>query len=600
MSSIYNTSRTIKGKNRAPVRRAGVPLNQQQQHMMPPPTEEPLKYQEFNLVSSVKRDMHHLMDFKSNKTVEPSKFARPVKLHRKESHFTPYRQYIQNLHNQRLKNQATNGASSSGTTPSESSSKGGNIEELSVSESGVPQPQQHGPKTGADTSLIAPMGGATRNKQMLFKKRTKQIYLAKEDTRELKEQEHRPWILEDYDGQNSFTGTLEGGQRSDYMFFVLSGDRFKVMPVDRWYKFQSKRNFKTLSLEEAEEQIKKQQKRENGRWMMLKREKDQADPAVEPSPKSKFKLVDNDERTKIDPDEADRHDSDIDDLDFDDVFQDDEEGAGEHEAEDEEVRDSKERVKKEIKEFSTGNQEGDEDELMEDSNRLTSEGKQMRKLVRELEKNRAYESDEEENPYASSDEEMDSEEEEEEGSEGENKDKKQAALKKKAVSNPIKPMMPKKAHTAKLKKEGLSRPIGRPGSPSLYMKKEGMSNKGAMNKSTSPIPRTSSPNSPSSKDLLKKRKIEDISSPSDGRVPDMKLKKVNAINDEDLITEEEVIEVLRGQRMTTKEFLMHFRKRIKKNYKNREIITGLLKKVARHNTSEDPRTRLLELKPELQ
>jgi hypothetical protein len=29
------------------------------------------------------------------------------------------------------------------------------------------------------------------------------------------------------------------------------------MPVDRWYKFQPKRNFKTLSLEEAEEQVTK-------------------------------------------------------------------------------------------------------------------------------------------------------------------------------------------------------------------------------------------------------------------------------------------------------------------------------------------------------
>jgi transcription initiation factor TFIIF subunit alpha len=57
---------------------------------------------------------------------------------------------------------------------------------------------------------------------MLFKKRTKQIYLAKEDTRELKEQEQRPWILEDIEGQNNFTGTLEGGQRSDYVFFVLT------------------------------------------------------------------------------------------------------------------------------------------------------------------------------------------------------------------------------------------------------------------------------------------------------------------------------------------------------------------------------------------
>lgn len=70
------------------------------------------------------------------------------------------------------------------------------------------------------------------------------------------------------------------------------------MPVDRWYKFQPKRNFKTLSLEEAEEQVtkyktdslivtkcslcqlKKQQKRENGRWMMLKRDSEQPEADV--------------------------------------------------------------------------------------------------------------------------------------------------------------------------------------------------------------------------------------------------------------------------------------------------------------------------------
>ena len=140
------------------------------------------------------------MDFKTTKKVDFNNFARPVKLQRKDGNQLFNRSFLNNN-----KESPSNGSLS--PTPEAGNSQ---------------QHQQHGPKTGADTSLIAPMGGATRNKQMLFKKRTKQIYLAKEDTRQLKEEEHKPWILEDYDQQNCFTGTYEGGQRSDYVFFVVS------------------------------------------------------------------------------------------------------------------------------------------------------------------------------------------------------------------------------------------------------------------------------------------------------------------------------------------------------------------------------------------
>lgn len=248
MSSIYNTSRTDKGKARAVPRRGGGPgggpmrsglskqqLQQQFDARQQQQTQEDITFKEFQLMSSSKRGQNHLMHFRSNKRVEPNTFSRPVKLHRKESNFVPYRQYIQNLNAQNAANAAATAAAAAkaaaimaGTPiPEDPPTKksGSNVEELGGPSPDGPQvtPQpQHGPKTGADTSLIAPLGGATRNKQMLFKKRTKQIYLAKEDTRELKEQEHRPWILEDYDSQNSFTGTLEGGQRSDYVFFVLT------------------------------------------------------------------------------------------------------------------------------------------------------------------------------------------------------------------------------------------------------------------------------------------------------------------------------------------------------------------------------------------
>lgn len=194
------------------------------------------------------------------------------------------------------------------------------------------------------------------------------------------------------------------------------------------------------------------------------------------------------------------------------------------------------------------------------------------------------------------------------------KEKKTPIPPKKKASAASKPMMPKKAHTAKIKKESLSKPIGRPGSPSLYMKKKEKEREGASPKPSSPLnngrssplasARPSSPQqypavapaSPSSssfKEPSKKRKSDEPGQ------ADVKHRKMTS-SDEDLITEREVIDTLRGKTMTTKEFLMSFRKRIKKNHRNRDIITALLKKVAKSNRSADPNTRTLELKPELQ
>ncbi|KAI8144060.1 hypothetical protein BJV82DRAFT_490411, partial [Fennellomyces sp. T-0311] len=557
--------RGIPSRN-SPMQRPRQPLRRPMQSQSEVPHNIP--YNDFQLMSSKRKGKNHVMDFKTAKKVDFSNFTRPVKLQRKDGNQTFTRSFLN-------KGSPSNGNASPNTTP-----------EAGNSQQQQQQQQQHGPKTGADTSLIAPMGGATRNKQMLFKKRTKQIYLAKEDTRQLKEEEHKPWILEDYDQQNCFTGTYEGGQRSDYVFFVVSGNEFKVVPVDRWYRFQPKRNFKTFTLEEAEEQLKNLQKRDQSRWMMLKRNKALAEDDEEAKTAAKMKKPASD-----DEDESrrkSRQDSDIDDLDFDDVFQDDEEGGAEHELEDEDMKDSKERLRRETKGYTLGGENDDDDqEDDEDFNKLTSEGKQMKKLVRTLEKNRAYDSDEEGDPYASSaDSEGDKEESKSEAENSQQQKKSSIPIKKKGPV-PGKPM-PKKNLAAKVKKEGLSRPIGRPGSPSLVKKEH-----------SPPPTREASPVAVTSK----KRKMEDGASSPDAkhrhRTVSSPAPAAGGASD-DLITEKEVVDLLRGKRMTTKEFLMHFRKRIKKNASNRDIITSLLKKVARHNTTDDPNTRVLELRPELQ
>ncbi|KAI9312230.1 hypothetical protein BX666DRAFT_1989862 [Dichotomocladium elegans] len=646
MSSIYNTSHSPnKGRGRAiPGRPMNTPYGgtaprpllqqqQQQQHRRTPLPRKPqppapiphnIPFNDFQLMSCKKRGKSHVMDFKTNRKVDFKTFARPVKLQRKDNN-TGY-----NRMHQRTGAGAGAGASSHNGmshAASGSNTKSSNtVEEIQPGQSQQQQQQQqqqHGPKTGADTSLIAPMGGATRNKQMLFKKRTKQIFLAKEDTRELKEQEHKPWILEDYDGQNSYTGTYEGSQKSDYVFFVVSGNDFKVVPVDRWYRFQQKRNFATFTLEEAEEQLKNHQKREQNRWMMLKRNRELAESQAmhDTEIKPKFKKTDHGEDLNRDSDDEGaplkRHDSDIDDIDFDDVFQDDEEGGVEHEVEDEDAREGKERIRKETKGYIPG-RHGDSDSMdFEENQKLTSEGKQLKKLVRTLDEDLVDDSDEDGDPYASSEDEVESDADKDETkSETEGTQKKAAAPPKKKGPVPTpKPPVPKKGQTAKIKKEGLSRPIGRPGSPSLH-------NNISRKESISPPP-MSRPHSPTSPGVPRHR---DVSPPSAS--PQRKRKAEDALGDqhappeghkrtpiasssasspatevrheEPLITEADVIAALRGKRMSTKEFLMLFKRRIKKNPKNREIVATLLKRVARHISTDDPKTRVLELRPDLQ
>ncbi|KAI8384985.1 uncharacterized protein BYT42DRAFT_564292 [Radiomyces spectabilis] len=540
------------------------PMQQGVLPQRPPPARPPMPstqptaipFTDFQLKSSADHGRHHVMDFRTSKKIDLKTFSRPVRLQRKDANYVPLR-------------------------------------ERGTETDTVESPSEvRGPKTSADTSLIAPMGGATRNKNMLFKKRTRQIFLAKDDVRELKEQEQKPWILEDYDGQNCFMGTLEGAQRSDYVLFVLTDNDFKVVPVDRWYKFQQKRNFKTLTLEEAEKQLNTHQKRVGQRWMMLKREKEAEDEKEEKNTGKKstrFKIVDDDEKFETDEDDTShrrrsQHDSDLDDLDYDDDFQDDEEGGAEHEIEDEEIKDSKARIKRETKDYMSDEQEDDDVQLrVTGGSKLSSEGKQMRRLVRDLEKNRAYESDEEEgDPYASSAEDI--------GTDFDDEDQEQQDIDKLAES-PTKrktPTTPPKSNViARMRKEAKSKPIGRPGSPSLQLKRE-----------SSP-PHSRSNLRAETGLLTKERRSDEPSSPEKRNRPASSPGSPES-GEQDPITEAEVINALRGRSMTTKEFLIGFKRRIKRNDRNREIIMKILKKVARHNASHDPKTRTLELKSEYQ
>lgn len=102
---------------------------------------------------------------------------------------------------------------------------------------------------------IAPFGlSSSKMKSKSFKKKTQVVQLEEEEDIRLRDEESVPWVIED-DEQRAFVGKLEGGQQSNYVFFVNQGNEFRVIPASKWYRFVPKIQYHTLSLEEAESKV---------------------------------------------------------------------------------------------------------------------------------------------------------------------------------------------------------------------------------------------------------------------------------------------------------------------------------------------------------
>ncbi|PVU92075.1 hypothetical protein BB559_003855 [Furculomyces boomerangus] len=372
--------------------------------------EDNRQFTDYRLVSSERESTHNVMRFLTSQNIDPKTFIQPIKLRRREKQNSHY------YNSTTDKNGFENDTSGSGNTNQDESGKSDvKFEEVLNPERASNQNSSSNQSltpsetiSRIDSTIVAPFGGGARNKQLMFKKRTKQVFFADEQQRKLNIEESRPWILEDFDGKQNWTGTLEGGQKSNYVLFVLMEDGFKVVPVNRWYKFAPKVKYDTLTLDEAELELKKSQKNDGqDRWIMKKRsvqqetdtqkatgtkktqfgnieaiiEKKEANAGE--STKNFKKYVDyNDNTTLEDDDESGARkkkgnaNGDIDEIDFEEVFEDDEEMAEDL--------------------FENIEEDTEKDKLKSKGNAL-----EMKQLMRKLEKNKAYDSDKEENPYDS-------------------------------------------------------------------------------------------------------------------------------------------------------------------------------------------------------
>ncbi|KAF8935542.1 hypothetical protein BGZ58_004944 [Dissophora ornata] len=591
----------------------------------PVPQPAPGTYDDYKLVSTSHDVLHHVMRFHGNKEVNPTNFAAPVKLHRKRNENNHYHGRF-NYYNNKYSNQNNNNNAKDAAAGGGGDKKDGTSGSASGGANGAVAPA---PATGADTSLIAPYGGGVRNKQMLFKKRTRQIYIANEEERKKKEIEAAPWVVEDYDSQNNWTGQLEGGQHANYVLFLFSDDGFKVVPADKWYKFTPKIQYTTLTAEEAEEQFQKSQKQNNSsiRWLMRSKNKakteDGEENAEEDIEADHLMAVDHEDDVGYDEDEAKERKKkrgkhgDVDEMDFDEVWQDDEEMPSEMPGFEDDAKDDPRR-----RQGPAMDSDEDEDEE-DDKGRLTDNGKAVKKALLKLEKNKVYASDDEKDPYASDkdssdsdldeiDKEKDAKKEDESVSLSQETSKSKAKGKANAKSAPLiakkpgatKTAAPSKPVSAKALKTKIPLPAPRNASAGVQggaksaassSTKVGSSN--IAGKASSPLAAVAGQASSAGAALDKKRKKtadaaeagDEGSSKKHARTSEaassssssMQAESSSAGDDSQLITEAEVIALLRSRpKVTTRDLIVELKRKLRKEPKNKNILATIVKKVA--------------------
>lgn len=270
-----------------------------------------------------------------------------------------------------------------------------------------------------DLSQVAPEGGARNFRRNMFKRKTRQINLMADEKRKLRYEEYYPWVMEDYDGKNVYVGNYEAGaSEATHVLLVTDGTGFKMLPAEKVYRFNPRNKYATLTLEEAEAKMEK--KSAVPRWLMKhmsenEPEKDYRFRNATPGSRE----INTPNRTNVKRERLrtvsgassfNERDSDHDDIDFEEEFADDEE-APIMDGDEEENKLSEMKIKKEMLKaahFDGGSDADGDDDLddlfeTEKSRKIDKEGKKLRKVLNKTEGG-VYDSDDDDeqlNPYLS-------------------------------------------------------------------------------------------------------------------------------------------------------------------------------------------------------
>ncbi|KUI68400.1 Transcription initiation factor IIF subunit alpha [Cytospora mali] len=322
-----------------------------------------------------------------------------------------------------------------------------------------------------DQAQIAPVTKDAVTKKPVQKpeKASTQTFYAKRSEAHKKEatiryEESLPWVLEDADGKNTYVGAYTAALSESMAALQYEGDKWRLIPLEKYYKFTHKPPFKTYTIEEAEKLMNK--KVVQGRWAMrederVKDKEEMAATRLTLHGRAKVKTESDTFRSAA-RSEKQEHD----DIDFSgDEFQDDDENPTFEPDNDEDVKESRERVRREqlgARAFEAIDEAKLEEELkreeVEEAARKQGFGKKIAKNLVKLEKDAKYKEDRENSDdLLSESDESDAEKDEVKQEEGEKATQDQDPAKTEgSTSGKPKTLSDKKGKSLK-----------RPGSPNL-------------------------------------------------------------------------------------------------------------------------------------
>lgn len=332
----------------------------------------------------------HVMRFAKTRTggkvdvMDDTDFARPVTLHRKDA---------RSLNNAQV---AKEGSPSPALVDPVEAERIANIK------------AEKEAQRATDQAQIAPVTKDAVTKKPIQKpeKASTQTFYAKRSEAHKKEatiryEESLPWVLEDADGKNTYVGAYTAALSESMAALQYEGDKWRLIPLEKFYKFTHKPPFKTYTIEEAERLMNK--KVVQGRWAMREGEKDKVKEEMAATRQTLHGRAKVKTESETFRSAARSEKQEHDDIDFSgDEFQDDDENPTFEPDNDEEVKESRERVRREqlgARAFETIDEAKLEEELkreeIEEAARKQGFGKKIAKNLVKLERDVKYKEDRE-------------------------------------------------------------------------------------------------------------------------------------------------------------------------------------------------------------
>lgn len=257
------------------------------------------------------------------------------------------------------------------------------------------------PGTTDPLADVAPDGGG-RAKRGNIRRKTRQLRVLDENAKKLRFEEFYPWVMEDFDGYNTWVGSYEAGNSDSYVLLSVEDDgSFTMIPADKVYKFTARNKYATLTIDEAEKRMDKKSG-EVPRWLMKHLDNIGTTTTRYDRTRRRLKAV-SDQRMAADDEHSDNSEVE---LDYDEEFADDEE-APIIDGNEQENKESEQRIKREMLQANAMGLRDGEAPLEEDADlfnekKIDEEGERIKKALQKTELAALYSSgDEEINPYLS-------------------------------------------------------------------------------------------------------------------------------------------------------------------------------------------------------